>query len=88
MLVALHDALQQQEAVTHLSIHRESLPRERASNNIMLAVLRTARRLAPAVTQVSRRRMTAPAVSEKVEKICDNVFQLNVLVLKEFLDIF
>ena len=54
----------------------------------MLAVLRTARRLAPAITQVSRRRMTAPAASEKVEKICDDVCQLNVLELKEFLDLF
>ena len=52
----------------------------------MLAVLRTARRLAPAVARsASRRRMTAPAVSEKVEKICDDVCQLNVLELKEFL---
>ena len=55
----------------------------------MLAVLRTARRLAPAAARsASRRRMTAPAVSEKVEKICDDVCQLNVLELKEFLDLF
>ena len=32
--------------------------------------------------------MTAPAASEKVEKICDDVCQLNVLELKEFLDLF
>ena len=55
----------------------------------MLAVLRTARRLAPAAARsASRRRMTAPAASEKVEKICDDVCQLNVLELKEFLDLF
>ena len=55
----------------------------------MLAVLRTARRLAPAVARTTtRRRMTAPAASEKVEKICDDVCQLNVLELKEFLDLF
>ena len=88
----VHDALQQQEAVTTLSIHSESLPRERASNSgrsIMLAVLRTARRLAPAAARSCRqRRMTAPAASEKVEKICDDVCQLNVLELKEFLDLF
>ena len=46
----------------------------------MLAVLRTARRLAPAAARsASRRRMTTPAASEKVEKICDDVCQLNVL---------
>ena len=55
----------------------------------MLAVLRTARRLAPAAARSCRqRRMTAPAASEKVEKICDDVCQLNVLELKEFLDLF
>ena len=55
----------------------------------MLAVLRTARRLAPAAARSSMRRpMTAPAASEKVEKICDDVCQLNVLELKEFLDLF
>ena len=55
----------------------------------MLTVLRTARRLAPAAARSCRqRRMTAPAASEKVEKICDDVCQLNVLELKEFLDLF
>ena len=55
----------------------------------MLAVLRTARRLAPAAARSCRqRRMTAPAASDKVEKICDDVCQLNVLELKEFLDLF
>ena len=55
----------------------------------MLAVLRTARRLAPAAARSCRqRRMTAPAASEKVEKICDDVCQLNVLELNEFLQLF
>mmetsp|Transcript_26874 Transcript_26874/g.83614 ORF Transcript_26874/g.83614 Transcript_26874/m.83614 type:complete len:173 (-) Transcript_26874:61-579(-) len=52
-----------------------------------LRALRPHARAAPAAS-FRRRQLCAPAASEKVTKICDEVCQLNVLELTEFLELF
>eukprot|EP00629_Pelagomonadales_sp_RCC1024_P005279 CAMPEP_0119279906 /NCGR_PEP_ID=MMETSP1329-20130426/21717_1 /TAXON_ID=114041 /ORGANISM="Genus nov. species nov., Strain RCC1024" /LENGTH=79 /DNA_ID=CAMNT_0007280471 /DNA_START=175 /DNA_END=410 /DNA_ORIENTATION=- len=50
------------------------------------SLLVTARRAAPAVPAAARRRLCAPPA--KVEQLCDDVCQLNVLELAQFLELF
>ena len=58
----------------------------------MAFALRTARtvaaRAAPRRAARCARSFCAPAASPKVQQLCDDVCQLNVLELKEFLDLF